>query len=311
MFIERSPPTLPAFAPVIDDYGCSSLSDKILDGMADLNQLDVSEEVKWFLERLKMTDDEKRLEVPARMTAEQFSEGMKTTNEMTSSSPSGLHITLWKAIAEDEGLADTHSLWMSLPFMFGFVCNRWKHIIDCMLEKKTGMQKIHMMRIITLIEAEFNSTLKFYYSKNIMPNTEETDLSPDQWGGRKDRSAPACAMRKVITWEYARYTKTVLGSFFGDLQSNFDRMMRELSSYVSRKKGLPKSAAKCRAMTIAGMVRSVRTAWGTSKGSYQEGTGEHPCGGECQGKGDTMALWILFLDILLLIHKKMPRDQNG
>jgi hypothetical protein len=53
-----------------------------------------------------MTDNEKRLEVTARMTAEQFSEGMKTTNEMTSSSPSGLNFTLWKAIAEDEGLAD-------------------------------------------------------------------------------------------------------------------------------------------------------------------------------------------------------------
>jgi hypothetical protein len=173
-----------------------------------------------------------------------------------------------------------------------------------MLEKKTGMRKIHVMRIITLIEAEFNLALKFYYSKNIMPNAEETDLSPDQWGGRKDRSAPACAMRKVITWEYARYTKTVLGSFFGDLQSNFNRMMRELSSYVSRKKGLPKLAAKCRAMTIAGMVRSVWTAWGRSKGSYQEEPGEHPCGGECQGKGDTMALWILFSDILLSIHKE-------
>ncbi|KAL7502037.1 hypothetical protein ACHAXN_000219 [Cyclotella atomus] len=79
---------------------------------------------------------------------------------------------------------------ISLPFMYGFVCERWRKIIDCMLEKKAG---------------------------HIMPNAEKSGLSPDQWGGINNRSAPACALRKLIAWEYARFTKTVLTSFLADL----------------------------------------------------------------------------------------------
>ena len=36
-------------------------------------------------------------------------------------------------------------------------------------------------------------------------------------------------------------------------------MLRELSSYISRKKGLEKNAAKCRSMTIASMVLNFGT----------------------------------------------------
>ena len=173
-----------------------------------------------------------------------------------------------------------------------------------MLEKKPNARRIHQMRIIDLIEADFNLALKRYYNKHIMPNAEEIGLSSSQWGGRKNRSAPACAMRKVIAWEHSRYTKTILASFFGDLKACFDRMIWELSSYVSRKKGMSKNSAKCRALVIALAIRTVRTAFGISTQSFCEEEDNFPCQGELQGKGDTMALWTLFSNILLQCHEE-------
>jgi hypothetical protein len=46
---------------------------------------------------------------------------------------------------------------MSLPFEYGFVKERWTNLIDVMLEKKTGQRKIHMLQIIALLEADWNT----------------------------------------------------------------------------------------------------------------------------------------------------------
>jgi hypothetical protein len=137
--------------------------------------------------------------MPRQMSTKEFQAAMKVTqHEDTSSSASGLHYTLWKAIAEDDKLSAIHAIMISLPFMYGFVCNRWRKITDCMLEKKPGVRKIHIMRIICLFEADSNTLLKWMFNKFIMPNAEKSGLSPNQWGGQNNRSAPACKCIRTI-----------------------------------------------------------------------------------------------------------------
>jgi hypothetical protein len=252
-----------------------------------------------------MTTEEKPLTTPKMMSTKDFQTAMKVTHEDTSSSASGLHYTLWKAIAEDDKLSAIHAIMISLPFMYGFICNCWRKIIDCMLEKKTGVRKIHIMRIICLFEADFNTMLKWLFNKHIMPNAEKSGLSPNQWGGRNSRSAPACAMRKLLTWEYARYTKTVLTSFLADLQSNFDCILPDMSSLFLIKKGMTKEAAHLRAATMAELDRSVRTAHGTSTETYRHDPGCPSLPGEGQGKADIMGIWTLISSELLLMHHNM------
>jgi len=43
-----------------------------------------------------------------------------------------------------------------LPFTQGFKNNRWAHCLDVMLEKHKGMSHLHQLRIIRLIEANFD-----------------------------------------------------------------------------------------------------------------------------------------------------------
>jgi len=49
---------------------------------------------------------------------------------------------------------------MSLPFMYGFVNVRQKQIIDVMLEKKEGVRNMHLLRIIGILDADFNTALR-------------------------------------------------------------------------------------------------------------------------------------------------------
>ncbi|KAL7504338.1 hypothetical protein ACHAXN_002031 [Cyclotella atomus] len=173
------------------------------------------------------------------MSTKEFQAAMKVTHEDTSSSASGLHYTLWKAIAEDDKLSTIHAIMISLPFMYGFICERWRKIIDCMLEKKPGVRQIHIMRIICLFKADFNTLLKWMFNKFIMPNAEKSGLSLNQWGGQNNCSAPACAM--------------LLMPFLADLQSNFDCIFPYMSSIFLMKKGASKEAAYSRAATMANL----------------------------------------------------------
>ena len=95
-----------------------------------------------------MNENETKMEIPKRMSREDFQKVMKLQDETTTSSPSGIHYTLWKALAEDDDLAELHSLWLSIPFMYGFTSERHLKEIDCMLEKKYGVRRIHILRII-------------------------------------------------------------------------------------------------------------------------------------------------------------------
>lgn len=79
---------------------------------------------------------------------DEYQAAFQSVKEGTSSSPSGLHYTIWKTIAFDPLLASYMTIMMRLPFMYGFKNDRWAKCIDVMLEKKKGVRKIHQLRII-------------------------------------------------------------------------------------------------------------------------------------------------------------------
>eukprot|EP00956_Cyclotella_meneghiniana_P028262 scaffold65213_cov39-Cyclotella_meneghiniana.AAC.1 len=305
MYIEERPPTKVEFQSILSQHGTSEVALGILDGAIDPSTLGLDEQATDFIKGLAKTDKEKTLSMPCEMSRKEFQAAMKATHKDTSSSASRLHYTLWQTIAEDDELSAIHATMISLPFKHGFICDRWKKIIDCMLEKKPGVRKIHIMRIICLFEADFNTLLKWMFNKFIMPNSEKSGLSPNQWGGRVNRSAPACAMRNLLSWEYARFTKTVQTSFLADLQSNFDCILPDMSSIFLLKKGVSKEAAYSRAATMADLSRSVRTVTDTSTETYQHDPDKPSLPGEGQGKADSMAIWTLISSELLEMHHNL------
>ncbi|KAL7517424.1 hypothetical protein ACHAWF_000123, partial [Thalassiosira exigua] len=84
-----------------------------------------------------------------------------------SSSPSGIHYTFWKDIASDSKISLYVVIMMCLPFMYGFKNDRWAKCLDVMLEKKPDVRRIHQLRIIGVVEADFNTALKLFFARQL------------------------------------------------------------------------------------------------------------------------------------------------
>ena len=197
------------------------------------------------------------------------------------------------------------SIMMSLPFLYGFVNTRWTKSIDVMLEKKRGNRKIHMLRIIGLLEADFNTALKIIFAKKMMNNAESAGLSDEQWGSRKHRMALDPAMRNMMTFEYGRYMRATIAMFAADLSACFDRMFPPLSNIIAGKFGVDINALKARGKTIDALERAVRTGHGVSDQTYGNRTGEPMIRGEYQGKGDVASLYAALSSTVMQAHSRV------
>ncbi|KAL7505963.1 hypothetical protein ACHAXN_004898 [Cyclotella atomus] len=88
--------------------------------------------------------------------------------------------------------------------MYGFANPRWSNEVDVMLEMKPGVRKIHLLRIIGLLEADFNTALKYFFAKRMNTNAEQIGISDEQRGSRRNRSSIDAAMLKLLMFETAR-----------------------------------------------------------------------------------------------------------
>ena len=138
-------------------------------------------------------------------------------------------------MAANDYCAEFLCIMISLPFTYGFVNNRWCREIDVMLEKKKGVRKIHLLRIIGLLEADFNTALKFFFASQMQHACEENGMSTEQYGSRKNRTSIDAAMIKLLSFECARSKRSTIGEIIYDKKACYDRMIPALSNLHARK----------------------------------------------------------------------------
>jgi hypothetical protein len=84
----------------------------------------------------------------------------------------------------------------------GFVFDRWRKIVNAMIEKIPGRPLISKLRVIHLLEADLNLTLGIIWSRRLMVHGEKLGAFGDeQWGSRSGRSANTLVQLKHFTYE--------------------------------------------------------------------------------------------------------------
>ncbi len=174
---------------------------------------------------VKQMEEEQSLPpVIGSLSTTEFQGMVRKKHKATSSDPHGMNYSIWKGMAKRDHLSNFPSILISLPFIYGFANTRWMNMIDVMLEKKTGVLHIHMLRIIGLVCPEFNSALSYFIGHRGQQNFENTSPSDEQHGSRQHRQAIDAAMLKLLTMETARHSKRTIAMTQYDEKNCFDRI---------------------------------------------------------------------------------------
>jgi hypothetical protein len=142
----------------------------LLDGVYDIESLDTTDSVKEILYRCKRVAEPGT--ISDHFSPDDLRQLYSKWNESTSTSPSGLHLGHEKAIlkmqAESEDsdeipLSETifriKATFLNLAIQHGHVYKRWRKIINATIEKIPGKPLLHKLRVIHLIESDFNAMI--------------------------------------------------------------------------------------------------------------------------------------------------------
>ena len=116
-----------------------------------------------------------------------------------------------------------------------------------MLEKKKGVRQIHTLRIIGLLEGDFNTALKWFMAAQVQSRAKANiSMSKDQYGSRKNRMAIDAAMIKMLSFESARTIKNTIAEISHDKKACFDRMQVDQSNIYAKKQNVDDSILVCK-----------------------------------------------------------------
>ena len=259
----------PVMQELISKTGPGDLLNDLRNGRLTLDEATDEAIQAWFSALQQTASHAKTTMLSGKITREDLQGGFKSVSERTTSSPSGMHYSIWKCLAREDDITEWLSTMMSLPFMYGFSNKRLTKMVDVMLEKKRGVRRIHQLCIIGILEADFNTTLKILIARNLMSIAEAAgDLHNEQWGSRANHTSTDAALRKMMTFEYGQYMRATIGLFANDQTACFDRMWAEVMNVVAAASGCDSMVQKCRLETIDAMRRHCKTGLGVSEGHY-------------------------------------------
>jgi hypothetical protein len=256
-------------------------------------------------------------EIDTFISPDQYCRGIRKWRESTSTSPSGNHLGLRRIITypvNDYDLDEARKQIMkaqtdiiNIPIQAGFSPKRWKTVVNAMLEKLPGKPYLHKLRVIHILEADYNLALKEIFGRRLLWNCEKYDRLGDiQDGFRKGRSTITTLLRNEIINDYNKRQRR--NNFIGltDISGCFDRIVTPIISLINRKNGCTQAAVEMHATTLEQAKYHLKTKHGTSTSYYQHST-TTPIYGNGQGAGDSPSQWCQQSAILFDIYANINK----
>ncbi len=257
--------------------------------------------------------------ISALITTDDFKSFFKKWKEMTSTSPSGKHLGHYKALlspavleADDDNLAaisnriiEAQVAVLNMSTSHGSPLERWRQIVQVMIEKKAGNQQLNKLRTINLFEADYNWLIGMIFGRRMVHEAErQNHLHEGQWGSRPGRSAHDALLHKLLSYEIARLTRTPLATFDNDAKSCYDRIVMVFALMLCQKHGVPQSMCMMAALSLLMAEYSIKTKYGVSSDTYSSNAA-HPTHGPGQGSRMAPALWLIICCLLFEAMSKL------
>ena len=232
------------------------------------------------------------------MTPEQYAAGWAKARERTASGISGLHFGHFKANSRLQATLDIDVKILQMTIHLGYSLLRWKSAVDVMIPKKADSKRAEQLRVICLMEPDFNFMNK-WMGKITMANAEASNtIADEQFGSRKNKSAIQHALNKALCFDTLRAMKQDSSLTVLDAKSCYDRIPPPLACLCLRRQGLPQNIIDSSFNSIKDMTHHIRTAYGISNDTYErdEDSFIH---GILQGNGAGPCIWVMLSSPIL------------
>jgi len=168
-----------------------------------------------------------------------------------------------------------------------------------MLEKKPGVQNIHMLWIIGLVCPEFNTALSYFIGHLGQQNFKKTHPTEEQHESQQHRQAIDTAMLKLLTMKMAWVGMRMIAMMQYDKKNCFSRIFRQNSNIFAQKAKISKNILTARTIVKDNMKWQVKMGLGITDGTYQQVEGEQTLNGEIQGTADTPLLFSMLSNVAI------------
>jgi hypothetical protein len=101
-------------------------------------------------------------------------------------------------------LVSMHHLSLEYALINGYSYQRWKKVVNIMIEKEPGNPKIHRLRVIHLYEADYNLVLGIKWRQLVHHCEDNKLLHPSLYGARPGRGA----LEPVFAFPASQSSKT-------------------------------------------------------------------------------------------------------
>jgi hypothetical protein len=300
--------------PIKSIYGYKGTNTKSCELIADKV---FPEEIKTLEEAtiqvLEMLSSGKKcIDIEEKISFEEFKKGLEKWKERTTTSPSGRHLGHYKLLLRLPVYIDDkkqvniseHLLFLyyqvaTLASKLGETLNRWTIVSTCMIEKIMGNPRIDKLRVIHLFEADYNLLLKIVWARKGVWNAHCSEvLNKGQAGSRPGKRAIDVVLNKEFKYQYARFTRTSLGTIDNDAKSCYDRIIISVAMLISKYYGIPNNFCRMQAENLKKTKFHIRTAAGDSKEFYCH-TENDPIYGTGQGSCASPAIWLFISSFIM------------
>ena len=288
-------------AKLLGTAGLTEAGQQIIDGTLFEGFDDTNcPELSTFLAQLAMPEEIKNLEpIKTEISLDEYKKGFRSWKECTSTSPSGRHLGIYKALLHSDIITSDMCTMLNVAIRLGLVPSRWCQAISVLIEKDPGNPNINRLRIIHLFEADFNLFLKIIWASRLVQRGEESSqFGEAQQGSRPRRAANDAVLLKRLTYDLSRILRTNLGTFDNDAKSCYDRIINAIAMLAAKRLGMPDNALSTHAGVLWAMKYSIKTMFGISDGYYASGEGK-TLFGTGQGSGASPAAWLTISTVLL------------
>lgn len=237
--------------------------------------------------------------------------GFQRWKESTSTSPSRRYLSLYKVLLQKYSHREEQDYQENFSKIFASILNisvqsqtilpRWSTVHSILLPKDDGC-RVHRFRLLHLYEADLNLFLKILVAKKIRDKVEENGLGNEQWGGRKEKSAPDMGLSAALTFDYCKMSGTSIGYVDLDAAACFTRIIRSIAILGFLKVGAHTSFATWYLSLMDQMKHHLVTTYGVGPSSFPENDLQF----EGVGQGSTTAgnAWTILDSMIVKEYNK-------